>query len=188
MENNIQTLIKDLLVLLGEDQEREGLRKTPERVEKSLKFLTKGYETDPYDVLNEAIFEEECNEMVIVRNIELFSMCEHHMLPFYGRCHIAYLPAGKVVGLSKIPRIVDVYARRLQVQERMTKQIADTLLELLNPYGVAVVIEARHLCMMMRGVEKQNSVVTTSAMLGDFKSDRSTRMEFLDLIRGTSQI
>lgn len=188
MEKSIESLIKELLPLLGEDPDREGLLKTPQRVEESLKYLTRGYQMELDDVLNEAFFDEECNEMVIVRNIELFSMCEHHLLPFYGRCHVAYLPNGKVVGLSKVPRIIDVFARRLQVQERMTKQIADTLWDSLNPHGVAVVIEARHLCMMMRGVEKQNSVVTTSAMLGDFKSNRSTRMEFLDLLKGASTL
>lgn len=185
MDRNIQSLIKELLPLLGEDSNREGLQKTPQRVEESLKFLTQGYHTDLDDVLKDALFDEACDEMVIVRNIELFSMCEHHLLPFYGRCHVAYLPDGKIIGLSKIPRIVDVFARRLQVQERMTKQIADTIWEVLKPHGVAVVIEAHHLCMMMRGVEKQNSVVTTSAMLGDFKSERSTRMELMELLKGT---
>jgi len=185
MEKRIQDLIEELLILLGEEPQREGLLRTPHRVEESLKFLTNGYHMNIDEVLNEALFEEECNEMVIVRNIEMFSMCEHHLLPFYGRCHVAYLPHGKVIGLSKVPRIVDVFARRLQVQERMTKQIADTLWDVLKPYGVAVVIEARHLCMMMRGVEKQNSVVTTSAMLGDFKAEHRTRMELLNLLKGT---
>ena len=186
MKDNIQDVIKELLSLLGEDPQREGLLKTPQRVQESLQFLTRGYNIYIKDVLNGALFNEECNEMVIVRNIELFSMCEHHLLPFCGHCHVAYLPADKVIGLSKIPRIVDVYAKRLQVQERMTKQIADTIWDALKPHGVAVVIEARHLCMMMRGVEKQNSIVTTSAMLGDFKSERSTRIELLNLLRGTS--
>ncbi|NOY61327.1 MAG: GTP cyclohydrolase I FolE, partial [Calditrichaeota bacterium] len=160
MSNTIRELVKKELELIGEDPDREGLLKTPERVEKAMRFLTKGYKADIDKVLNNAIFHEECEEMVIVRNIEFYSMCEHHILPFYGKCHVAYLPKGKIIGLSKIPRIVDVFARRLQVQERMTRQIANVLQEILQPYGVAVVCEGKHLCMMMRGVEKQNSFVT----------------------------
>lgn len=183
MSDTIQELVKKELALIGEDPEREGLLKTPERVEKAIKFLTKGYTADIDEVLNNAIFHEECEEMVIVRNIEFYSMCEHHMLPFYGKCHVAYLPKGKIIGLSKIPRIVDVFARRLQVQERMTRQIANVLQDILQPYGVAVVCEGKHLCMMMRGVEKQNSYVTSSAMLGTFKEERATRMELLSLLQ-----
>jgi GTP cyclohydrolase I len=156
--------------------------KTPSRVAKAYRFLTSGYRTDIKQVLNGAIFTEEYNEMVIVKNIDFFSLCEHHLLPFYGKCHIAYIPDGKIIGLSKLPRIVEVFARRLQVQERMTQLIAETLYECLNPKGVAVVAEARHLCMMMRGVEKQNSVATTSAMFGVFSDDQKTREEFLNLI------
>lgn len=174
---------KAILAKIGEDPEREGLLKTPERASKSFQFLTKGYHEDVYDILNGAIFTEKYDEMVIVKNIELFSMCEHHLLPFYGKCHVAYLPDGKLIGLSKIPRIVEVFARRLQVQERLTGQIADTLMELLHPLGVAVVIEATHLCMVMRGVEKQHSVAVTSSMLGVFRSDHPARSEFLELIK-----
>ncbi len=181
------TEIKDAVVAIlnhiGEDPNREGLLKTPERVARAYDFLTKGYRENINEIINDAIFNEECNEMVVVRNIEFYSMCEHHMLPFYGKCHVAYLPKGKIIGLSKIPRIVEVFARRLQVQERLTNQIAETLQEVLQPYGVAVVLEGKHLCMMMRGVEKQNSFVTSSAMLGEFKSERATRMEFLNLLQ-----
>ncbi|RLD11687.1 GTP cyclohydrolase I FolE [candidate division KSB1 bacterium] len=180
---DIQSQVTKILQEIGEDPQREGLLKTPERVQKSYEFLTKGYRTNLEEIVNEAIFTEECNEMVVVRNIEFYSLCEHHMLPFYGRCHVAYLPKGKIIGLSKVPRIVDVFARRLQVQERLTNQIAETLNNVLQPYGVAVVMEGKHLCMMMRGVEKQNSFVTSSAMLGEFKADRATRMEFLNLIQ-----
>ena len=180
--STIRDLVKEELALIGEDPEREGLLKTPERVEKALQFLTKGYSADIDEIVNDAIFHEECREMVIVRNIEFYSMCEHHMLPFYGKCHVAYLPKGKIIGLSKIPRLVDVYGRRLQVQERLTNQIAEKLYEILDPYGVAVVCEGKHLCMMMRGVEKQNSYVTSSSMLGEFKTERATRMEFLNLL------
>lgn len=183
METTIQPLITDLLIALGEDPTREGLVKTPERVEKAMQFLTRGYRTELKDILNDAIFQEDCNEMVIVRNIEYYSMCEHHMLPFFGHCHVAYLPKGKIIGLSKIPRIVDMFSRRFQVQERLTNQIATTLEEVLDPYGVAVVMEGKHLCMMMRGVEKQSSLMTSSAMLGEFRTDRKTRMEFLNLIQ-----
>ncbi|MBN2355383.1 GTP cyclohydrolase I FolE [candidate division KSB1 bacterium] len=172
-----------MLRILGEDPQREGLVRTPQRVDAALRYLTRGYHQNPEQLLNDAIFQEECSEMVVARNIEFYSMCEHHMLPFYGRCHVAYLPNGKIIGLSKIPRIVDMFARRLQVQERLTNQIAQLIQKVLNPWGVAVVMEAKHLCMMMRGVEKQNSFVTSSAMLGAFKKDRATRMEFLALIR-----
>jgi GTP cyclohydrolase IA len=180
---SIKDMVKEQLTLMGEDPTREGLLKTPERVEKTLKFLTKGYTADFDELLNNAIFHEDCSEMVIVKNIEFYSMCEHHMLPFYGKCHVAYLPKGKIIGLSKIPRIVDAFARRLQVQERLTNEIAHTLDKILEPHGVAVVCEGKHLCMMMRGVEKQNSFVTTSAMLGEFKNERATRMEFLNLLQ-----
>jgi GTP cyclohydrolase IA len=175
-------LIRDLLTNIGEDPDREGLLKTPERVEKSLQFLTQGYSMDPEKVLNKAIFEEEYDDMVIVKDIEVFSMCEHHLLPFFGKCHIAYIPNGKIVGLSKLPRLVDIFARRLQVQERLTNQIAHTIEKLLNPHGVGVIIEAKHMCMIMRGVEKQNSIATTSSMRGTFRKNLSTREEFLRLV------
>jgi len=177
-----QGLVKDLLKELGEDPKREGLVKTPARVAKMYEFLTKGYHEDVRQVLNDAVFAERYNEMVIVKDIDFYSLCEHHLVPFYGKCHIAYIPNGKIVGLSKLPRVVEVFARRLQVQERLTQQIADTLFKYLKPQGVGVVIEARHLCMMMRGVEKQNSVATTSAMLGTFRHDVKTRTEFLTLL------
>ena len=177
----VEALVRQMLTSLGEDPEREGLLCTPARVAKSMAFLTSGYQTSPQDVLNDAVFSEEIDEMVLVRDIELYSLCEHHMLPFFGRAHVAYLPDGKIIGLSKIPRIVDLYARRLQVQERLTTQIAQALEKVLEPKGVAVVVEARHLCMMMRGVGKQNSLATTSCMLGRFKSDAKTRAEFLNL-------
>jgi GTP cyclohydrolase I len=179
--------IRRLLAELGEDPDREGLRETPRRVAQSLAFLTSGYAADLDDVINGALFSVEYNEMVIVRDIDVYSLCEHHLLPFFGRCHIAYIPNGRVIGLSKIPRLVDVFARRLQVQERLTSQIAETLLSRVAPLGVGVVMEATHLCMAMRGVEKQNSVTTTSAMLGVFHSDARTRSEFLDLIRRRTQ-
>ena len=179
----LQEIYKNLLTALGEDPDREGLRKTPERMESSMRFLTSGYRLCPEDVVHGAIFEEQCDDMVIVKDIDLFSMCEHHLLPFYGKAHVAYLPAGRVLGLSKIPRVLEVFARRLQVQERLTNQVAGALNELLKPKGVAVVIEALHLCMAMRGVEKQNSITITSSMLGAFKSDSRTRQEFLSLIR-----
>jgi GTP cyclohydrolase IA len=172
-----------VLTLLGEDPDREGLIRTPLRVAQSLKFLTAGNTRNVREILNDALFEVEYAEMVIVRDIDFFSLCEHHMLPFYGKAHLAYLPHRKVVGLSKLPRIVDMYARRLQVQERMTSDIANAIFEAVEPHGVGVVIEAQHLCMMMRGVEKQNSATVTSAMLGTFKDDPKTRTEFLDLIR-----
>jgi GTP cyclohydrolase I len=179
----MQDIIRGLLSALGEDPSREGLLDTPKRMENSLRHLTSGYREDVDAMLNNALFTVDYNEMVIVRDIDFYSLCEHHLLPFFGKCHVAYIPNGKVVGLSKIPRLVDIYARRLQVQERLTNQIASTLLEKINPLGVAVVTEATHLCMSMRGVGKQNSVAVTSAMLGTFGSDARTRAEFLDLIR-----
>ena len=179
----MQEIIKQLLAALGEDPAREGLRDTPKRVEKSLRFLTSGYQADLDAVLNDALFTVDYTEMVIVKDIDFYSLCEHHLLPFYGKCHVAYIPNGRVIGLSKVPRIVDVFSRRLQVQERLTNQIAQTILDKIKPLGVAVVMEAVHLCMSMRGVEKQNSVAVTSAMLGGFRTDARTRAEFLDLIK-----
>jgi GTP cyclohydrolase IA len=179
----MQELIRRLLAELGEDPAREGLLDTPKRVEKALRFLTSGYTANVDTVLNNALFTVDYNEMVIVKDIDFYSLCEHHLLPFFGRCHIAYIPNGKVIGLSKIPRLVEVFARRLQIQERMTSQIADTIRDKINPLGVGVVIEATHLCMAMRGVEKQNSFAVTSAMLGGFQHDARTRMEFLELIK-----
>jgi GTP cyclohydrolase I len=179
----MQDIIRGLLSAIGEDPSREGLLNTPRRVEKSLQFLTSGYREDVDAMLNNALFTVDYNEMVIVRDIDFYSLCEHHMLPFFGKCHVAYIPNRKVVGLSKIPRLVDIFARRLQVQERLTNQIANTLLEKIDPLGVAVVTEATHLCMSMRGVQKQNSVAVTSAMLGAFRTDARTRAEFLDLIK-----
>lgn len=181
----MKEIVEQLIRELGEDPKRDGLRRTPERVEKALRFFTKGYSQNPEDVLNNALFVENYDEMVIVKDIDLFSMCEHHLLPFFGRCHVAYIPQKKIVGLSKIVRIVEIFSRRLQVQERLTSEIADTLFKALDPYGVGVVIEAQHLCMMMRGVEKQNSVAITSSMLGNFRTDVETRMEFMDLIKGS---
>ena len=178
----IESLIHDLLIKLGEDPEREGLKQTPKRVEASYKFLTKGYKQDIDRVLNGAIYEENYDEMVVVKDIDLFSLCEHHLLPFYGKAHVAYLPDGKIIGLSKIPRVVDVFARRLQVQERLTGQVAECLMERLKPKGVAVVIEAFHLCMAMRGVEKKDSYCVTSSMLGSFRTNERSRAEFLSLI------
>ena len=172
-----------MLAELGEDPSREGLLDTPKRVEKALAFLTSGYAADVDATLNNALFSVDYNEMVIVRDIDFYSLCEHHLLPFFGKCHVAYIPQGRVLGLSKIPRLVDIFARRLQIQERLTNQIAETLREKVDPLGVAVVMEATHLCMAMRGVEKQNSVATTSAMLGVFREDARTRMEFLELIK-----
>ena len=178
----VEKFIVDLLHELGEDPKREGLLNTPKRVAKAYEFLTTGYKVNIKKLLNDAIFNEKYDEMVLVKNIDFYSLCEHHMLPFYGRVHVAYIPDGKIVGLSKIPRIVDMFSRRLQVQERMTQQIADTIDEFLQPKGVAVVSEAFHMCMMMRGVEKQNSSATTSAVHGVFKDDARTRTEFLELI------
>uniref|UniRef100_A0A832CYF3 GTP cyclohydrolase 1 n=1 Tax=Ignavibacterium album TaxID=591197 RepID=A0A832CYF3_9BACT len=181
-KEKFETNIRNILIEIGEDPNREGLLSTPKRVAEAYEFLTAGYQKDIEQVLNNAIFTEKYDEMVLVKNIDFYSMCEHHMLPFYGKVHIAYIPNGKIVGLSKIPRIVEVFARRLQVQERMTQQIADTIEKYLQPVGVAVVSEAYHMCMMMRGVEKQNSSATTSAMHGVFKEDEKTRNEFLNLI------
>jgi GTP cyclohydrolase I len=179
----MQEIIRQLLAELGEDPSREGLLDTPKRVEKALRFLTSGYTADVDSVLNNALFTVDYNEMVIVKDIDYYSLCEHHLLPFFGKCHVAYIPNGKVIGLSKIPRLVEVFARRLQIQERMTNQIAETIREKIRPLGVAVVCEGTHLCMAMRGVEKQNSFAITSAMLGAFQSDARTRMEFLELIK-----
>jgi GTP cyclohydrolase I len=179
----MQDLIRKVLAELHENPDREGLRDTPKRVEKALKFLTSGYTADIDSVLNNALFTVEYSEMVIVKDIDFYSLCEHHLLPFFGKCHIAYIPTTKVIGLSKIPRLVDVFSRRLQVQERLTSEIADTISEKIAPLGVAVVIEATHLCMSMRGVEKQNSFAVTSAMLGAFRNNARTRMEFLELLK-----
>jgi GTP cyclohydrolase I len=179
----MQEIIRQLLAELGEDPAREGLRDTPKRVEKALRFLTSGYSADVDAVLNNALFTVDYNEMVIVKDIDYYSLCEHHLLPFFGKVHVAYIPNGRVIGLSKIPRLVEVFARRLQIQERMTNEIAETIREKIAPLGVAVVCEGTHLCMAMRGVEKQNSFAITSAMLGAFQSDARTRSEFLELIR-----
>jgi len=179
----IERLIHDLLKEIGEDPAREGLEKTPARVAKAWEYLTSGYKQDVRAVLNEALFTEEYDEMVVVKDIDFYSLCEHHLLPFFGKCHIAYMPSHKIVGLSKLPRLVEMFARRLQVQERLTTQIAQTLNEVLQPRGVAVVIEAIHMCMLMRGVEKQNSKAVTSAMLGAFRENAETRAEFMELIR-----
>jgi GTP cyclohydrolase IA len=179
----LQEAIEQLLLLFGEDPSRDGLIKTPERVAKMFKFLTKGYSQDIDEVLNGALFPIKYDEMVIVKDIDFFSLCEHHLVPFFGKCHIAYLPDKEVIGLSKLPRIVEVFSRRLQVQERLTQQIAETIQEKIKPQGVAVVMEAQHLCMMMRGVEKQNATAITSAMLGGFRTRRETRQEFLELIK-----
>jgi GTP cyclohydrolase I len=184
----MQDLVRKLLATLGEDPDREGLVNTPKRVEKALKFLTSGYSADIDDVLNNALFTVDYSEMVIVKDIDFYSLCEHHLLPFFGKCHIAYIPSTRVIGLSKIPRLVDVFSRRLQVQERLTNQIADMILEKITPVGVAVVIEATHLCMSMRGVQKQNSFAVTSAMLGAFRDNARTRMEFLELIKLRSAV
>jgi GTP cyclohydrolase I len=178
-----QELYREILVRIGEDPTRDGLADTPERMEKSMAFLTRGYSMDVNAVIHEALFDVDYDEMVVVKDVEFFSLCEHHLLPFFGKAHIAYLPNGKVIGLSKIPRVVDVFARRLQVQERLTTQIADAIADAVDPQGVAVILEARHLCMMMRGVEKQHSATVTSAMRGVFKTQLQTRNEFLSLVR-----
>lgn len=180
----IEPLIHDLLTHLGEAPGRQGLKRTPKRVADSYAYLTRGYKQNVQEIINGAVFDEQYDEMVVLKDIPIYSLCEHHLLPFYGKCHVAYLPKGRIIGLSKIPRIVDVYARRLQVQERLTHQIADCLKEALNPLGVAVIIEALHLCMAMRGVEKQSATCVTSSMLGVFRSDRGTRMEFMNLVNG----
>ncbi len=184
-EANMEDLIKKLLIQLGENPDREGLQKTPERVARALRFLTEGYQTDPLEVINGAKFTEKYNEMILVKDISVYSLCEHHMLPFWGKCHVAYIPNDKIIGLSKVARLVDVFARRLQVQERMTTQIAEVIQEHLNPLGVGVVIEAEHMCMQMRGVQKSGSVAVTSEMLGSFRKNEATRAEFLQLIRNT---
>ena len=179
----MQEIVRNMLLAIGEDPSREGLLKTPERVEKSMKFLTRGYSQNLDDIVNGALFEAESDDMIIVRDIEFFSMCEHDMLPFFGKCHVGYIPRKKILGLSKVARIVDMFARRLQIQERMTNQIATALMTILDAEGVGVVIEAQHLCMQMRGVEKQNSITTTSSMQGSFRSTLATRNEFTRLIR-----
>ena len=178
----LEDLVKQTLIEIGEDPDREGLIKTPERVARSLKYLTRGYTQDINKVINGAIFTQDCDDMVIVKDIEFYSLCEHHMLPFFGKCHIGYIPKGKVFGVSKLARLVDVFARRLQIQERMTQQIAQQIFEIIEPEGVGVILEAEHLCMKMRGVEKQNSKMVTSSMLGSFRKETATRMEFLSLV------
>jgi len=178
-----EELVREVLVRLGEDPEREGLLRTPERVHKAFEFLTRGYNQDPEAMLKKALFTVTYDEMVIVKDVEVFSLCEHHMLPFFGKVHVAYIPNGKVIGLSKIPRLIEIFSRRLQIQERLTTQIAETIQKVIQPQGVGVVIEARHLCMMMRGVEKQHSAAVTSSMLGCFREEQETRTEFLSLIR-----
>ena len=181
--DSIETHVRAILEALGEDPSRAGLAQTPQRVAAAYRFLTKGYQQQPEEILNGAIFEEPYDQMVIVKEIDFYSLCEHHLLPFFGKAHVAYIPDGRLIGLSKIPRIVEIFARRLQLQERLTNQIADCLQEAVTPRGVAVVIEAFHLCQAMRGVEKQNAYMTTSAVLGDFRDDRATRAEFLDLLK-----
>jgi GTP cyclohydrolase IA len=178
-----EELVREMIVRLGEDPDREGLLRTPERVEKAMQFLVKGYKEDPAVLLSDALFTVSYDEMVIVKDVEMFSLCEHHLLPFFGKVHVAYIPKGKVIGLSKIPRLIDAFSRRLQIQERLTTQIAEAIQNAIEPQGVGVVIEARHLCMMMRGVEKQHSSAVTSSMLGCFRSEEETRTEFLSLIR-----
>ncbi len=180
---SIAEMVRRILVMIGEDPDREGLRKTPERFEKALRYLTSGYLQDPEKILDGAMFSVCYDEMIVVKDIELFSLCEHHLLPFFGTCHVAYIPSKKVLGLSKIPRLVNMYARRLQLQERLTSQVAEAIQQKISPVGVGVVIEARHLCMVMRGVEKQHSQAVTSAMLGAFRENKQTRDEFLALIR-----
>src|SRR6516225_3597308 len=180
---SFEELMKEILIRLGEDPEREGLERTPARVHKTFEFLTRGYNEDPEALLKNALFTVSYDEMVIVKDVEMFSLCEHHMLPFFGKVHVAYIPNGKVIGLSKVPRLIEVFSRRLQIQERLTTQIAETIQKVIQPQGVGVVIEARHLCMMMRGVEKQHSAAVTSSMLGCFRHEEETRSEFLSLIR-----
>ena len=180
---DMEAIIRDMLARIGEDPDREGLQRTPLRVAKALDFLTSGYDADAEDVVRRAMFTEDCKEMVVVRDIEFYSLCEHHMLPFFGRAHVGYLPKGKVVGLSKIARVIDVYARRLQVQERLTNQVAEALMKTLDPHGVAVVMEASHTCMMMRGVQKQSSTTVSSSMRGTFEVDARTRSEFMALLK-----
>lgn len=182
-ENNIEKHIRSILKSIGEDPDREGLQKTPFRVSEALTYLTRGYQMDPAQVINDALFTEDYEEMILQKDIDFFSLCEHHLLPFFGKAHVAYLPHHKIVGVSKLARLVDVYARRLQIQERLTNQVATTIMEKLNPMGVAVVIEAQHLCMRMRGVEKQNSLIITSTLLGAFRTRQETRNEFMNLIR-----
>ncbi len=186
--NDLEGLVESLLKKIGEDPSRPGLLRTPDRVARALEFLTQGYQQDPKQILNGAVFDETYNEMLIVKDIDFYSLCEHHLLPFFGRAHIAYVPDGRIVGLSKLPRLVDMFARRLQVQERLTNQIAAEIERVLKPRGVAVVLEAQHLCMMMRGVQKQNSYSITSAMLGEFGYDEKTRSEFMQLIRRSREI
>jgi GTP cyclohydrolase I len=181
-DESIADLMRKVLLKIGEDPERPGLVRTPQRADKALRFLTSGYETDVESIVNGALFEEQCDEMVVVKDIEFYSMCEHHLLPFFGTMHVAYLPNNKLIGISKIPRIVDMFARRLQLQERLTHQVAETLNDVLRPKGVGVICEARHFCMMMRGVEKQHSGAVTSAMLGGFRERKETRDEFLSLV------
>ncbi len=182
-EASLDELIREMLVRIGEDPSREGLRETPNRLAKALGDLTRGYQQDAKKILNNALYSVQYDEMVIVKDIDLFSMCEHHLLPFFGKCHVAYIPNQRVIGLSKIARLVEMYARRLQIQERLTCQIAETINEAINPIGVGVVIEAQHLCMIMRGIEKQNSLAMTSSMLGAFREEQQTRLEFLELLR-----
>lgn len=178
----MEKVIRELLVSLGENPDREGLKETPRRVSESLKYLCSGYDQDLKKIIKNAVFEDECDDMIIVRDIEFYSLCEHHLLPFYGKCHIGYIPNGKIFGVSKLARIVDCFARRLQIQERLTRQVAKTILDSIHPEGVGVVMEAQHMCMTMRGVEKQNSMMVTSAMLGSFREEQATRYEFLRLI------
>ena len=180
---SFEDLVREMIVRLGEDPQREGLLRTPERVQKAFQFLTRGYNEDPETMLKKALFTVSYDEMVIVKDVEVFSLCEHHMLPFFGKVHVAYIPNGKVIGLSKIPRLIEIFSRRLQIQERLTTQIAETIQKVIQPQGVGVVIEARHLCMMMRGVEKPHSAAVTSSMLGCFRDEQETRTEFLSLIR-----
>ncbi len=184
MAQELDALYGGIIRELGEDLQRDGLLETPQRAARAMEYLTRGYSQTLDDVVNGAIFDSDNDEMIVVRNIELYSLCEHHLLPFIGKCHVAYLPTGRVIGLSKIARIVDMYARRLQIQENLTKQIADSLMQVIQPSGVGVIIEAQHLCMMMRGVEKQNSMMTTSMMLGTFRDQERTRSEFLRLVKG----